>query len=354
MVCQAGAERYLKAELALAHPELHFAYSRPGFVTFKWEPGKRAPGAPAPNGGFPADYEIHSIFARAHGLSFGKAQGDPVEALRAWIDDLGLASGAPRLHVFERETFVPGEEPLGFVRGAHAARAREAIVAALPGRFAEGEVARTGDTVIDVIVVDPEEWWLGLHVQTAAHSPYPGGAPRIELPPEAPSRAYLKIEEALLWTGNPIRRGDTAVEIGSAPGGASYALLKRGLRVVGIDPAEMDPRVLALPGFSHVREPIAGVRTESLPESIQWLLLDMNVAPNVILNQVERLSRRLMGSLLGVYLTLKMNDPRMVAEIPKMIEHVRSMGMARVRARQLASNKREIAVFGLTKKGMAR
>lgn len=342
MVCQAGAERHLKAELALSQPELRFAYSRPGFVTFKRE------------GAFPADYELQSIFARAHGLSFGKGQGDPLAALRAFVDGCGAAGGSLRLHVFERETFVPGEEPLGFVRGVQAAHAKEAILAAMPARFAEDEVARMGDPVIDVIVVEPGEWWLGLHVQTAAHSPYPGGAPRLALPEEAPSRAYLKIEEALLWTGNPVRPGDTAVEIGSAPGGASFALLKRGLRVVGIDPADMDPRVLAQPGFTHLREPIAGVRTECLPESIQWLLLDMNVAPNVILNQVERLSRRLTGSLLGVYLTLKMNDPRMVAAIPKMIEHVRSMGMARVRARQLASNKREIAVFGLTKKGLTR
>ena len=30
------------------------------------------------------------------------------------------------------------------------------------------------------------------------------------------------------WSGVALKGGDTAVEIGSAPGGASYALLKRG------------------------------------------------------------------------------------------------------------------------------
>ena len=39
-------------------------------------------------------------------------------------------------------------------------------------------------------------------------------------PIEAPSRAYLKVEEALRWAGAMIelRAGDTALEIGSAPG----------------------------------------------------------------------------------------------------------------------------------------
>ena len=39
-------------------------------------------------------------------------------------------------------------------------------------------------------------------------------------PIEAPSRAYLKVEEALRWAGAMIelRTGDTALEIGSAPG----------------------------------------------------------------------------------------------------------------------------------------
>ena len=32
---QPGAERALKSEIAREHPELKFAYSRPGFVTFR-------------------------------------------------------------------------------------------------------------------------------------------------------------------------------------------------------------------------------------------------------------------------------------------------------------------------------
>ena len=42
-VAQAGAERPLKNEVARVHPQLRFAFSRPGFVTFR-VPDGIAPG----------------------------------------------------------------------------------------------------------------------------------------------------------------------------------------------------------------------------------------------------------------------------------------------------------------------
>ena len=85
-----------------------------------------------------------------------------------------------------------------------------------------------------------EAFLVGYHTHTSKprsrprHSPFPGGKMDIILPPEAPSRAYLKIQEALLWSEAPLKSGDVVVEIGSAPGGASLALLNRGCTVVGI------------------------------------------------------------------------------------------------------------------------
>jgi 23S rRNA (cytidine2498-2'-O)-methyltransferase len=65
------------------------------------------------------------------------------------------------------------------------------------------------------------------------------------MPPEAPSRAYRKLEEALMWSQAPAaRRRHRLSRIGSSPGGASYALLRRGVDVYGIDPAKMAPVVL--------------------------------------------------------------------------------------------------------------
>ena len=60
-VCQVGAEKALKDEISREHPDLRFAFSRPGFVTFK------SLGAPLNE-----DFALKSVFARAYGLSLGE------------------------------------------------------------------------------------------------------------------------------------------------------------------------------------------------------------------------------------------------------------------------------------------
>lgn len=355
--CQVGAEITLKEEIQRLHPSLNPSYSRPGFVTFKKADGPE----------IPSDFELGSIFTRAYGLSLKKLDaktggvdhGSRARAVVDWATSLrGEKSSLFFLHVWERDRWIPGEEPRDFVAGTWMQAARQAILLEENQRgvqiFEPAVQPRRGALVLDVVCVEENEWWLGLHEQTMDHPLFPGGAPQIELPDEAPSRAYLKLEEGVLWSGAPIRMGDCAVEIGSAPGGASYALLKRGLKVIGIDPAEMDPQILKMEGFKHLRQPVASVLREDLPQKVDWLLLDMNVTPYVTLFQVDRLATRLKDSLLGVMLTIKLNEWKIAREIPPMMDHLRAMGMVRIRARQLVNNKQEIFIFALTRKGMAR
>jgi 23S rRNA (cytidine2498-2'-O)-methyltransferase len=344
--CQAGAEAVLKAELAREHPELRFAYSRPGFVTFKRQDG----------GALDPAFELKSVFARAYALSCGKSAADPAPVLELAGELRSEASGArPRLHVWERERFAPGEEPKDFVPGDWAARATDELVAtAGTEAFDPVTEAHEGDLVLDVVAVEENEWWYGYHRHAHAHAPWPGGRPPVTMPEAAPSRAYVKLEEAIRWSQAPLRAGDTAVEIGSAPGGASYALLERGLKVVGIDPGEMAPVVLSHPSFRHIRRPVAQVLREELPASVEWLLLDMNVEPRISLFAVDRLATRMSQTLLGVFLTVKLNQWKIAAEIPAMLEHVKAMGMVRARAIQLPANRQEILIQGLTRKGLLR
>jgi 23S rRNA (cytidine2498-2'-O)-methyltransferase len=349
-VCQTGAEPALKKEIALAHPNLRFAYSRPGFVTFK-----------AIEGSLNEDFALNSVFARAYGLSFGKAGPATIEKLVAFVRDLASEAASRglklRLHAWERDQHFPGDEPPGFERGVWTRAMTQALLEAFPesgSLFAAGEPAE-GSLVLDLVAVEPEEWWFGCHRHSAvAHAPVPGGRFEIALPPEAPSRAYVKLEEALRWSRLPIRKGDVAVEIGSAPGGASWALLQRGVQVAGIDPGEMDPRVASDPNFLHFKSPVAQVPREMLPDSVEWLLLDMNVEPRISLFAVDRLASRMSDTLLGLVLTVKLNQWSFADQIPSMLEHIRAMGMSRVRATQLSSNRQEILIVGLTRKGMLR
>jgi 23S rRNA (cytidine2498-2'-O)-methyltransferase len=372
VVCQAGAEKALKAELARTHPEFKFAFSRPGFVTFKRATEPQA-AALAP------DFELDSIFARAYGLSLSRLAppADPAKEVIVWAKKLraelgpkggnGAKKPSLRLHVYERDFYAPGSEPMGFEQGQLADQAYERILKAVRAEVGEGDsksqplfaedaiALEVGEPVLDVVVVEEGDWWVGWHEHSLKHHAYPGGNPRLRLPPDAPSRAYLKLEEALLWSRAPLRTGDCAVEIGSAPGGASLALLRRGINVLGIDPGEMHRVVLRSPTYRHLSKSVMFVEREELPERVDWLLLDMNAEPRVALTAVESIAHDLEENLLGILLTVKLNQWKLAEKIPGYLEALKeSLGLARIRATQLAHNRQEIFVYGLTRRGMAR
>jgi 23S rRNA (cytidine2498-2'-O)-methyltransferase len=210
------------------------------------------------------------------------------------------------------------------------------------------EPARPGDWILDCTIVEPNEWWIGFHRARGVASRWPGGMMPLELPPDAVSRAWLKMEEALEWSQLPIPRDARCAEIGSAPGGASQALLGRGMEVIGIDPAEMAPTVLAHPKFRHVRRRAADVPRRAF-RKIRWLTADMNVAPIYTLDAVEAIVTYSQTNVRGMLLTLKLLDWDLADHVPEYLERVRSWGYNIVCARQLQHNRREFCVAALQK-----
>jgi 23S rRNA (cytidine2498-2'-O)-methyltransferase len=208
--------------------------------------------------------------------------------------------------------------------------------------------ARPGQLLLDCILVEPDEWWVGYHRAASISSRWPGGMLNMEVPADAVSRAYLKMEEALAWSRMPLRPSDVWAEIGSAPGGASQALLTHGLRVVGIDPADMDPVVLANPNFTHWKKRGADVRRREF-RSVRYLAADINVAPNYTLETVENIVTHSDVQIRGLLLTLKLLDWKLAEEVPAYLDRVRSWGYGHVRARQLHHNRQEICLAATRK-----
>lgn len=165
----------------------------------------------------------------------------------------------------------------------------------------------------------------------------------IELPPHAVSRGYLKMTEALVWSGLPIKPDETCVELGSAPGGAAQALLDAGLFVLGMDPAEIHPDVLAHPRFTHLRR-----RSKEAPRRIflgaNWVTADINLPPNYTLDTLEAILAYPGVSLRGLLFTLKLPEWDLADDIPYFLGRVRKWGFPNVRAGQLQHNRREICV----------
>lgn len=325
-ICAPGLEGSLKDDVARHRPALRLAFSRPGFVTFKID-GEVPPEVPRP-----------SPWARAWGASLGRA-AHADDALKI------IPDGPTRLHVFARNPEVEGA-------ATRVAEVEGELREAGGARFLPGSVAAAGELVTDVIVAAGEpNVVVGMHVHEAGRSPHPGGAVPVEVPADAPSRAYAKIEEAIAWAGLPVKAGQVAVEIGSAPGGAAYALARRGVTVWGVDPGAMDRGVLDFVGpggarVHHVAETLASVRWEALPRRVDWLLMDVNLAPPVAIHGLGRLVPAWKHTLRAAVLTLKMNDAAVRRGLPIYLERVAGLGFSDVQVTHLPSNRAELCVIG--------
>ncbi len=340
--CQTGAEKAVKAEVGAELPRLRFAFSRPGFITFKDE-SDEGPPLVLRNG----------IFTRLWGEALGQAK-DPADLPAL----LGRVPRGALLHRFDRDLHIPGEEPEGFVRNGHIASAgrageRAAIPAGIPeaGSRARDRAPRVGETVYDLIWIDDFHLFLGRHVHAEYMVDAPGNVPDIPLPAHSPSRAYLKIEEAFARFKPPLERGNTVLEVGCAPGGATTALLARGMRVTGVDPQYMAETVAAAPFFTHVRKPARFATPDDLRGcNPDWLVVDMSIAPAEALPElahVLKVLRGLFGSSLRLrqgFITLKLNDWKLAAEIPSYLERLERMGFRSLHPIQLCANRQEFFV----------
>jgi hypothetical protein len=211
---------------------------------------------------------------------------------------------------------------------------------------------RGGPAVADdvvVTVVRRGRAFVGVHTQAPGLSRDPCGDAQLTVPERAPSRAWLKLEEAVRVFDVPLVADDTVVEIGCAPGGMTRALLDRGAWVIGIDKNAMDPRILAAPRFRHVRSSARHVQASLVPTiaptPVRLLVVDVNLPPNSALSAVNGVVGALRGTLRGAVFTLKLGDYKLVPELPHWRARIeRMLGMATT-ATQLPSNRQELTVF---------
>jgi len=343
VTCQVGAEKAVKGELANQWPAFRLAFSRPGFLTFKLPP----------NHVLTDDFDLEAVFARAYGFSLGEVAGEDQEELAAGVWENCKGRTIQRIHVWEKDRSEPGVHRFEPSITPAAIDAHRLLFQHCPraqnlAKSAAGPTApaRAGELILDCAMLSPNQWWTGFHRAKLIPSRYPGGMMSLELPPDAVSRAWLKMEEALRWSELPIPRGARVTEIGSAPGGASQALLARGLIVTGVDPAEMASAVLNHPQFTHIRRRSMEVRRRDF-QKIRWLTADMNVAPEYTLDAVEAIVTHPRVNIRGLLLTLKLPQWELAANVPEYVARVRSWGYNRVQSRQLQYDRREICVAAL-------
>lgn len=170
--------------------------------------------------------------------------------------------------------------------------------------------------------------------------------------PLAPSRSYLKIEEALdvmyrAGLGGAPRPNETVVDLGAAPGGWTWAFLKRGCRVYAVDNGPLKLRSRGGMGGEvvHLREDGMRFRPQDhMRIPVDWLLSDMLIAPGQALGLLRRWLEGRWARRLVVNIKLPQRYP-LVALTP-VVDYLHTVPGLRFHVRQLYHDRREVTVMG--------
>ncbi len=112
-----------------------------------------------------------------------------------------------------------------------------------------------------------------------------GGQRRMADDALAPSRSYLKIEEAYLLLGRTPVEGETVVDLGAAPGGWSYSAARHGARVIAVDNGPLKGGALDHPRIEHLRADAFGFRPE--PGVVyDWMFCDLVEEPHHVMTNL--------------------------------------------------------------------
>ena len=213
-----------------------------------------------------------------------------------------------------------------------------------------GLMATDTDTRIHVCLLAGTDACMG-YAPVANSSPWPMGIVHLRLPRAAPSRATLKLDEALLQL-LPARKRDRlvqpgmrAVDLGAAPGGWTWQLVRRHLRVIAVDNGAMAPALLESGLVDHRRADGFGFQP---PSPVDWMVCDMVEQPM----RIARLAARWIGqgwcrhTIFNLKLPMKQRYPEVRRCLDAIADELQSAGVRyRLACKQLYHDREEVTVY---------
>ena len=166
-----------------------------------------------------------------------------------------------------------------------------------------------------------------------------GGQRRMADDPRAPSRSYLKVEEAYAVLGREPAAGETVADLGAAPGGWSFSAAKRGARVVAVDNGPLKAGAVD-PNISHLAEDAFKYEP---PAPVDWLFCDMVEDPENIVVLIQRWLKEGRCRRFVVNLKFSRKDPLVL--LRRVDAELRPL-CALLRARHLYHDREELTLVG--------
>jgi 23S rRNA (cytidine2498-2'-O)-methyltransferase len=146
-----------------------------------------------------------------------------------------------------------------------------------------------GLPALHVLFVDGAQVYVGASLAPWG-SEFPMGIPRLRSPAGAPSRSTVKLAEAIqTFLGDReldlLHAGMRAVDLGAAPGGWTWQLARRGLRVTAVDNGSLKGEIADDPLVTHLR--VDGL-TYLPRKPVAWMVCDIVEQPSRIATLVAR------------------------------------------------------------------
>lgn len=196
-----------------------------------------------------------------------------------------------------------------------------------------------------------QELYLGFSY-SFNQSPWLMGIPRLRFPSDAPSRSTLKLDEAfqVFLPANEreqrVQSGMNAVDLGAAPGGWTYQLVRRGMMVQAVDNGPMAESLLETGQVKHIRED--GFKFRPKKKNVTWLVCDMVEQPS----RVAALMTQWVidGDCREAIFNLKLPMKRRYAAVTEYLEQMRETlamegrGAFEIQAKHLYHDREEITV----------
>ncbi|MBI4389567.1 MAG: hypothetical protein HY580_05250 [Nitrospinae bacterium] len=203
--------------------------------------------------------------------------------------------------------------------------------------------------VVQLCMDLPGRAYLSIGPKTPLIHPFPGGEQRMSFDPRSPSRSYLKLSEAVSRLRETPLAGQTAVDLGAAPGGWSCFLLKAGCRVTAVDRGPMKIKDLSsLPGELKI------VGTDGMrfaPEDdlrpFDWMCCDMLRPPRQTLELLEKWIARSWMKRFVVNVKLPQKNP--LALVREAEELLAKQDLDFYKIKQLYHDRDEITLMGRLK-----
>lgn len=283
--CRAGFESECAAEIRQRSSELGVSghctgQPEAGFVVFE---------SNEPDGAVRTHRAVafnSLVFTRQWFVVLGLCEGLPPEDRVSTL--VAAAAGLPRPAAalfLETPDTTEGRELTRLCRGI-----RLPLEAALTEARLLRPAAGDDGLCLHVCFLDGTNAFVGYGAQ-ANSPPWPRGIPRLRYHYDAPSRASLKLDEAILRFLSPeettrlLVQGMQAVDLGAAPGGWTWQLMRRGLQVTAVDNGPLAPDLLKSGLVSHLCVDGFSYRPKA---PVPWMVCDMVEQPIRIADLVAR------------------------------------------------------------------